>query len=42
VFNITLPGETLPYTRADIALPEGSYMIKVVTERGNIAVYSKE
>jgi hypothetical protein len=35
------PGETLPYTRTDIALPEGSYMIKVVTERGNIAVYSK-
>jgi hypothetical protein len=36
------PGETLPYTRADVALPEGNYIIKVVTERGNIAVYSKE
>jgi hypothetical protein len=36
------PGETLPYTSADIALPEGNYIIKVVTERGNIAVYSKE
>jgi hypothetical protein len=36
------PGETLPYTRTDIALPEGDYIIKVVTERGNIAVYSKE
>jgi hypothetical protein len=35
-------GETLPYTRTDIALPEGNYIIKVVTERGNIAVYSKE
>lgn len=35
------PGETLSYTRTDIILPKGNYIIKVVTERGNIAVYSK-
>ncbi len=33
-------GETLSYTRADISLPSGQYTAKVVTERGNIAVYS--
>ncbi len=32
-------GETLNYTRADISLPSGQYIVKVVTERGNIAVY---
>ncbi len=33
-------GETLSYTRSYISLPRGEYMIKVVTMRGNIAVYS--
>ena len=33
-------GETLPYLRADISLPSGSYTVKVVTERGNLAIYS--
>ena len=32
-------GETLNYTRDDISLPTGQYAVKVVTERGNIAVY---
>ena len=34
-------GETHPYTRSDISLPVGQYTVKVVTERGNIAVYSE-
>lgn len=34
-------GETAPYIRADISMPDGQYMVKVVTERGNIAVYSR-
>jgi hypothetical protein len=32
-------GEKMNYTRADIGLPGGQYAVKVVTERGNIAVY---
>lgn len=32
--------ETKNYLREDIPLPEGNYTVKVVTERGNIAVYS--
>ncbi|MCW4016204.1 MAG: hypothetical protein NWF06_07535 [Candidatus Bathyarchaeota archaeon] len=32
--------ETKTYTSEDISLPAESYTIKVVTERGNIAVYS--
>ena len=32
--------ETKTYLREDITLPTGSYTIKVVTERGNMAVYS--
>lgn len=42
-YNISVfvnSGETAPYLRADISLPNGQYMVKVVTERGNIAVYS--
>jgi hypothetical protein len=35
-------GETTYYLRADISLPTGQYMVKVVTERGNISVYSIE
>ena len=32
--------ETKTYLRADISLPESQYTVKVVTERGNTAVYS--
>jgi len=32
--------ETKNYLRDDISLPTGSYTVKVVTERGNTAVYS--
>ena len=32
--------ETKTYLRDDISLPTGSYRVKVVTERGNTAVYS--
>jgi len=32
-------GETLNYTRADISLPNGQCTVKIVTERGNTAVY---
>jgi hypothetical protein len=32
--------ETKNYLRDDITLPTGSYTVKVVTERGNTAVYS--
>ena len=32
--------EAATYPRADISLPEDQYMVKVVTERGNIAVCS--
>ena len=32
--------DTLSYLRADIRLPNGQYTVKVVTERGNIAIYS--
>lgn len=34
------PGETLVYLHDDIRLPNGQYTVKVVTERGNAAVYS--
>jgi len=32
--------DTTTYLRADISLPAGQFTVKVVTERGNIAVYS--
>ena len=32
--------ETKNYLREDISLPTGDYTVKVVTERGNTAVYS--
>jgi hypothetical protein len=32
--------ETTNYLRDDIILPTGNYSVKVVTERGNTAVYS--
>ncbi|UCE16642.1 MAG: hypothetical protein JSV12_03280 [Candidatus Bathyarchaeota archaeon] len=33
-------GRTLNYTRTDFSLPSGQYTVKIVTERGNTAVYS--
>jgi len=35
-------GETLPYFRDDIRLPAGKWMVKVVTQRGNIATFTGE
>lgn len=35
-------GETLPYLHVDISLPSGQYVVKAVTERGNIAIFSGE
>jgi len=32
--------QILTYTRADISLPSGQYMVKVITERGNTGTYS--
>ena len=32
--------ETKNYLREDISLPTGNYTVKIVTERGNTAVYS--
>jgi hypothetical protein len=32
-------GQTLTYTRDDVSLPSGEYIVKVVTERGNMATY---
>jgi len=34
------PGENDVYVRTDIPMPKGSFILKVVTEKGNIAVYS--
>ena len=34
------PGETATYTRNDISLPSDYIVVKIVTERGNTAVYS--
>jgi hypothetical protein len=34
-------GENTTYTRADISLPTENFIVKVVTERGNIAVFAK-
>jgi len=33
-------GDTYSYVRDDISLPDGQSTVKVVTERGNIQVYS--
>lgn len=33
-------GEEATFIRADIKLPEGDFIVKVVTERGNIAVFT--
>jgi hypothetical protein len=32
--------ETYNYTRADVKLPSGTYSVKIITEKGNTAVYS--
>jgi len=32
-------GETFSYQRVDIPLPNGQYAVKIITERGNTAVY---
>jgi hypothetical protein len=33
-------GESITYDRADIEFPEDTFVAKIVTERGNIAVFS--
>jgi hypothetical protein len=33
-------GENITYIRLDVSLPKDSFIVKVVTERGNIAVYT--
>jgi hypothetical protein len=32
-------GDTISYSRADVNLPEKPYIVKIVTERGNIAIH---
>jgi len=34
-------GESITYYRADIEFPNGAFLAKVVTERGNVAVFSE-
>jgi hypothetical protein len=34
-------GENSTYTRTDVALPAQDFLVKVVTEKGNLAVYVK-
>jgi hypothetical protein len=33
-------GDTVSYSRADVDLPEEPYTVKIITERGNTAIYS--
>jgi hypothetical protein len=40
VDEILNAGETLTCIRTDIALPQDGFLVKVVTERGNVAVFS--
>ncbi|MEJ5326806.1 MAG: hypothetical protein WHU54_00945 [Candidatus Bathyarchaeia archaeon] len=35
-------GEAATYIRADIKMPQDTFLAKVVTERGNVAVFSKD
>jgi Na+-transporting NADH:ubiquinone oxidoreductase subunit NqrC len=35
-------GESVTYNRTDIALSSGAFLAKVVTERGNMAVFSED
>jgi len=32
-------GDTVSFSRADLSLPNQSFTVKIVTERGNIAVF---
>jgi hypothetical protein len=34
-------GESLTYDRDDIEFPKGAFVAKIVTDRGNIAIFSK-
>jgi hypothetical protein len=34
--------ESIMYNRTDITVPQGVFLAKVVTERGNIAVFSED
>jgi hypothetical protein len=34
-------GESVTYFRDDIEFPKGAFVAKVVTERGNVAVFSE-
>jgi Na+-transporting NADH:ubiquinone oxidoreductase subunit NqrC len=35
-------GESVIYIRADITVPQGTLLAKIVTERGNLAVFSED
>jgi hypothetical protein len=35
-------GDTTSYSRADVSLPNEPYTIRIITERGNIAIYSSD
>jgi Na+-transporting NADH:ubiquinone oxidoreductase subunit NqrC len=35
-------GESILYNRTDISVPQDAFLVKVVTERGNIAVFSED
>ncbi|MBT0159286.1 hypothetical protein G4O51_04805 [Candidatus Bathyarchaeota archaeon A05DMB-2] len=35
-------GESATYIREDIAFPQDAFLVKLVTERGNVAVFSKD
>jgi uncharacterized membrane protein YeiB len=35
-------GETLEYIRTDVVLPKDFVLVKIVTERGNVAVFSAD
>ena len=35
-------GESTDYIRADISLPQGAFIAKIITERGNAAVFSSD
>jgi len=34
-------GENITYTRIDITLPTEDFVVKVVTDRGNMAVFAR-
>ena len=35
-------GESANYIRADMSLPQGAFLAKIITERGNVAVFSSD